>query len=250
MVAPMTEAAIARIRDMIGTGELRPGSRLPPEQELARQLGMSRNTCREAVRALLTARVLDVRRGDGTYVTSLRPELLLEGMGFAVDLLQDDSLLELIEVRMLLEPTATALSAQRIDADALAGLRACLVAMEQARDRPEELIEHDADFHARVARATGNETLASVLAALSSRTLRARVWRGLQVDGSSGRTIEEHARILEALESADPQLAEAAAAVHVATTRDWVARMLGGAADPPAGETSDDRSPLTDEGPV
>ena len=59
-------------------------------------LGASRNTVREAVRALVTARVLDVRRGDGTYVTSLRPELLLEGIGAAVELMQEGFSLELI----------------------------------------------------------------------------------------------------------------------------------------------------------
>lgn len=88
MSAPLTEAAIAQMREMIASGQLALGARLPPEAELAAQLGASRNTAREAVRALVTARVLDVRRGDGTYVTSLRPELLLEGLGAAVELLQ------------------------------------------------------------------------------------------------------------------------------------------------------------------
>lgn len=95
MAAPVTEAAIAKIRELIIAGELRPESRLPPEAELADRLGVSRGSAREAVRALVTARVLDVRRGDGTYVTSLRPQLLLEGIGFAVDMMRDDSALEL-----------------------------------------------------------------------------------------------------------------------------------------------------------
>ena len=58
---------------------------------------------REAVRALVTARVLDVRRGDGTFVTSLRPELLFDGIAFAAELLQADYSLELIAVRRILE---------------------------------------------------------------------------------------------------------------------------------------------------
>ena len=109
--APLTEAAIERLRAMIVAGELTPGMRLPPEAELAMDLGASRNTVREAVRALVTARVLDVRRGDGTYVTSLRPELLLEGIGAAVELMQEGFSLELIAVRRILEPAATALAA-------------------------------------------------------------------------------------------------------------------------------------------
>ena len=99
MAAPLTEAAIAKVREMIASGRLAPGARIPPEAELASQLGASRNTVREAVRALVTARVLDVRRGDGTYVTSLRPELLLEGIGAAVELVQEGFSLELIGVR-------------------------------------------------------------------------------------------------------------------------------------------------------
>jgi GntR family transcriptional regulator, transcriptional repressor for pyruvate dehydrogenase complex len=226
MAAPMIEAAIERIRELILAGELLPGTRLPAEAELARQLGTSRNTAREAVRALITARVLDVRRGDGTYVTSLRPELLLEGLGFAIDLVQDDSLLDLVEVRMLLEPPATALAAARIDEAGLAELRARLEAMHEVRDRPEELIHRDAEFHACVARATGNQTLASMLTAVSTRTQRARAWRGQQVRGSSDRTLAEHAAILDALQAGDARLAESVAAVHVATTRDWIAAAL------------------------
>ena len=88
MGAPLTEAAIIRVQDMIASGRLAPGSRLPSEADLAIELGASRNTVREAVRALVTAKVLDVRRGDGTYVTSLRPELLLDGIGAAAELMQ------------------------------------------------------------------------------------------------------------------------------------------------------------------
>ena len=77
-------------------------------------MGLSRSGVREAVKVLESARVLDVRRGDGTYVTSLAPKLLLEGVGFAVELLQGDTLLEVMEVRRLLEPAATGLAALRI----------------------------------------------------------------------------------------------------------------------------------------
>src|ERR671913_720955 len=114
MAAPLVEAAIQRMRQLIASGEWRSGHRLPPEPELSLQLGVSRSSTREAVRALVLARVLDVRRGDGTYVTSLAPHLLLEGLGFAVELLRDDTLLEVMEVRRLLEPAATGLAAIRM----------------------------------------------------------------------------------------------------------------------------------------
>jgi GntR family transcriptional regulator, transcriptional repressor for pyruvate dehydrogenase complex len=122
MAAPMIDQAIEHIRDLIVRDALEPGSKLPPEPELAAILGCSRSTVREAVRSLVMARVLNVRRGDGTYVTSLRPELLLDGIGFATDLMRDESLLELWEIRMLLEPSATAKAAEKISGGRLVEL--------------------------------------------------------------------------------------------------------------------------------
>src|SRR4029079_2800671 len=99
MAAPLTEAAIEQMRRLIADGTLLPGQKLPPEAELAESLGTSRSTVREAGRDLVTARVLDVRRGDATYVTSLRPELLLAGIGAAADLLQHGFTLALVQGR-------------------------------------------------------------------------------------------------------------------------------------------------------
>ena len=110
----VTDEAIEKIRAMIVSGALRPGDRLPRENELADTLGLSRNSLREAVRALSLVRVLDVRQGDGTYVTSLDPQLLLGALGFVVDLHRDDTAPEFLAVRRILEPAATAMAAARI----------------------------------------------------------------------------------------------------------------------------------------
>jgi GntR family transcriptional regulator, transcriptional repressor for pyruvate dehydrogenase complex len=227
LAAPRTETAIARIRDLIVAGELAPGSRLPPEHELAAQLGLSRNTAREAVRALVTARVLDVRRGDGTYVTSLSPGLLLEGIGSAVELMRDDGALEVLEVRRYLEPAATALAAGRIDQDGLRALAASIQRMREAAD-DEQFVAHDAEFHARVAEASGNGTLASLLAGLSSRTMRVRVLRAMSDAEALRRTIDQHEGIYAALAVGDPNLAQAMAVQHVITTEAWLRRLLAG----------------------
>jgi GntR family transcriptional regulator, transcriptional repressor for pyruvate dehydrogenase complex len=218
--APLTEAAIQQMREMIASGRLSPGSRLPSESELATELGASRNTVREAVRALVTARVLDVRRGDGTYVTSLRPELLLEGVGAAVELMQEGFSLELIAVRRIMEPAATAMAAARIDDDTVGMLEGMLGMMEAATSQGER-IAHDAAFHALIATTSGNATLASMLSAVSSRTIRARAWRGLVEESAGSRTVAQHREILEALRDRDADRAAAAALVHVATTEAW-----------------------------
>lgn len=221
MPAPLTELAIEKLRGFIATGALRPGDRLPPEADLATQLGASRNTVREAVRALVTARVLDVRRGDGTYVTSLRPELLLDGIAFAAELLQADFSLELIAVRRILEGAATRMAARTIDDATLEELAGHLDRMRTASTH-EIMVQHDVRFHETVAAASGNATLASMLSGISSQTIRARVWRGNVEQAVIARTIAQHEDILRALRAHDATLAEAAAVIHVATTEAWI----------------------------
>jgi GntR family transcriptional regulator, transcriptional repressor for pyruvate dehydrogenase complex len=222
----LSDKAISRIRQLIQSGELPPGSRLPPEQSLAAELGLSRNLTREAVKALVVARVLEIRRGDGTYVTSLEPAVLLESLGSAVELLRGDTYLELTEVRRLFEPIATAVAATRISAVELSKARDHLEAMRAARDDVELLNEHDAAFHRTVIAATGNRTLATLLEGISSRTVRARVWRGLVDEDVADRTLAEHHMIYDALAAGDASLAEAAALVHVSATEKWLRQHL------------------------
>lgn len=222
----LTDEAIAKIRNMIQSGELPPGARLPPEQQLASQMGLSRSGVREAVKALESARVLDVRRGDGTYVTSLAPRLLLEGLGVAVELLRDDTLLEVMEVRRLLEPVATGVAAIRMSEAHLDELGGILDQMRFAADDAEKLIQYDTAFHRTVIAATGNETLTSLLDGLSSRTLRARVWRGLIEGNAAHITLAEHEAIYLALRARDQLLAQATALTHVNTSESWLRTVL------------------------
>jgi GntR family transcriptional repressor for pyruvate dehydrogenase complex len=225
MAAPLTEAAIQKIRQLVADGELLPGQRLPPEADLAEALGTSRSTVREAVRALVTTQVLDVRRGDGTFVTSLRPELLLAGIGAAADLLQNEFTLELVQVRRILEPAAAALAATRMTEAVLEQLEQCLHLMSVASSQ-EELVRYDEEFHCIVAATSGNATLASMLNGVSSRTTRGRAWRGVIEAGATDRTVSEHTEILAALRTRDPKLAEATALMHVSTTEAWFRKVL------------------------
>src|SRR5579871_6175266 len=100
----VTDQAIDQIKRMIVSGAPQPGERLPKEAGRGAHLGLSRSSLREAVRALTLIRILDTRQGDGTYVTSLQPEVLSEALSFLVDFHRDHTVLDLLEVRRLLEP--------------------------------------------------------------------------------------------------------------------------------------------------
>ena len=221
----VTDEAILKIKEMILSGDLKPGDRLPPEKELGDALGLSRSSLREAVKALEIIRVLDVRRGDGTYVTSLSPSLLLDALSFVVDVHQDDSVLELFEVRRILEPAAAVMATPRITGADITHLRD-LLAQVHGTTSVDELVANDIVFHRYISERSGNAYLTRMLDALSSSTLRARVWRGLTQEGSVERTLTEHRAIVDALEVGDTDLVAAQMTVHVSGVAAWLRRAL------------------------
>jgi GntR family transcriptional repressor for pyruvate dehydrogenase complex len=229
----VTQEAIERIRERIASGEWGPGTRLPREADLAQQLGLSRNSLREAVRALSLARVLEVRQGDGTFVSSLEPEELLEPALSATHLLRGRTVLELFEVRRMLEPEAAAMAAAHADEGVVAALRRELDRMHAAGDRAEELVEADQAFHDVIAGAPGNGVLQALLRSLSTRTVRARLWHGLADRNALDLAREEHERIFEAIAHGDPDLARAAALIHIAHNERWLRDNLGPSDDVP-----------------
>jgi DNA-binding FadR family transcriptional regulator len=217
----VTDVAISKLKQMIISGELKPGDRLPKEADLAARLGLSRNSLREAVRALTLIRILDVRQGDGTYVSSLESDVLLDAVSFVVDFHQDQSVLDLLEARRVLEAATAALAAQYISDAQLAELERILARLT-ASASVEELVENDLAFHRAIAVAAGNPVLVSLLDTLAGRTARARIWRGVTQRGSLERTHEEHRAIFDALARHRPDLARAMAVVHVAGVEAWL----------------------------
>jgi GntR family transcriptional regulator, transcriptional repressor for pyruvate dehydrogenase complex len=140
-----------------------------------------------------------------------------------VDIHQDDSVLELFEVRRILEPAAVMLAARRAqpsDVEHLLGL----LAQVHAATSVDDLVAHDRVFHRYVAELTGNAYLVGILETVSSSTLRARVWRGLTEEGAVERTLTEHRAIVDALGNGDAALAAAQATVHIDGVARWLRR--------------------------
>ncbi len=221
----VTDEAIDQLKEMIISGRLRPGDRLPREADLAGDLGVSRNSLREAVRALSLVRVLDVRQGDGTYVTSLEPALLMDALAFVVEFQRDSEVLHYLEVRRVLEPAAAAMAARRITPQEAADLRRH--AAQAVPDLPvEDLVRNDLEFHRRIAAIAGNPVLAALIESVTGPTTRARVWRGLTQDDAHRRTLTEHLGIVDALERNEPEIASARSLVHVSAVEDWLRQSL------------------------
>lgn len=149
----LTEQIAAQLDQMIQSGEWAVGQRIPAEPELVEQLGVSRNTVREAVKALIHAGLLEARQGDGTYVCSK------SDLGAALNRrLKKSDLIEILEVRSALEREAVRLAAERRTEEDIAYLQQCLVNRTAAEGKP-EFVEVDMILHKAIVRATHNSIL-------------------------------------------------------------------------------------------
>jgi GntR family transcriptional repressor for pyruvate dehydrogenase complex len=152
--------------------------------------------------------------------------LLLDALTFISDFQRDDSVLNFIEVRKMLEPSATALAASCIGAAEVESLSEHLETMREDID-VEDLVLKDAEFHRRIIEATGNPILGSVIETMSRPLHQARVWRDLLEQGAFERTRREHLAILDALRRHDGTDARAWTQIHISATEQWLRWRVG-----------------------
>lgn len=226
------DIALQALRRSIGTGEFAPGQRLPSEAELGRLLGVSRGSLREAIRMLAALGVLVVRHGSGTYVSDLRAADIVSSLSLTLGLLPLEGLLEVYEMRRVLEAHATGQAAARRPDALMPELDAILTELELVDD-PAKASELDGQFHTLVDEAAGNPTMTAML------TVFRRRGRNYQIFGHPGTTEVKvvsdrgHRAIYRALLHRDPGAAESAAADHIAQTEAWL-RLLKPQPDPPS----------------
>lgn len=210
-----------QIRELIDRGGFEPGTRLPPERDLAVQLGVSRPSLREALIALDVEGRVEVRSGSGVYVSAARP-----GPASAKTAAMGDSPSQLMEARSVIEGEVVTLACARSTAEPLARLREILKGMEAAIDRRRARVDLDRQFHLTLAEMSGNAVLSRLVgdlfderhspisAKLSSRFENTRTWKT---------ALKEHEAILDAVEARDPIAAQAAMRAHLkASALRWV----------------------------
>lgn len=213
-----------RVLSLIRERQLSPGDKLPPERELALMLGVSRATLRESLRSLAMMNVLELRHGSGTYVTSLEPQLLVENFDLVFSL-NDNSFLELVEARQVIEPGATALAARRITDEQVQILEQVIArSWECLETNPAGFPALDIEFHARAAQFSGNALLMRIMQAITQMSIassqRTAVDEGMVSPERVERAIRMHEGILEALKQRDPELARSRMLAHLLAVED------------------------------
>ena len=209
----VAEAISAEILNLLRQKELKSGDKLPPERELAEMLGVSRPSLREALRALSIMKVVEARQGDGTYVSALKPEDLVEHLEF-VFVLDNSTVQQLFEARKIVETGNVSLAAERITDEELAALRDCLEESERSFDDPEAFLMADLTLHEIITRAARNPLLERFMASIGTLG-RASRQKTVRVARVTEKTVEHHRRIVAALEAHDPQAAGAAMLRHL-----------------------------------
>jgi GntR family transcriptional repressor for pyruvate dehydrogenase complex len=164
----VTAKLVSNIKQMISKGTILPGSKFPPERELAKEFGVNRTSLRQALKVLEIMGVITQRVGDGTYLSASAESILQEPVEFLI-LLDDLSHHELFETRLIVEPELAARAAERATTEDLAALRHAIMAMERSSDNRARL-DADMEFHACIFRASGNR-ICHLLFAVIHRTI-------------------------------------------------------------------------------
>jgi DNA-binding FadR family transcriptional regulator len=189
----ITEEIIGRIKALLAKGRLKAGSRLPPERDLARILGVGRPALRQALKALATMGIIDSRVGQGTFISRSTWELLAAPMDFMM-LLNVVSIRELFEVRKALEVELAGLAAERATDDDLSHINAVLRKQEISLANPQAFLEGDLEFHAAIAAASRNILFLAILDNLSRLMIESRQKLLLQEQDLS-LSFKDHQRI-------------------------------------------------------
>jgi GntR family transcriptional regulator, transcriptional repressor for pyruvate dehydrogenase complex len=211
------DQVVRHVAILIEAGKLRPGDRLPPERELAQELGVSRPTVRAGLHALAAMGVTESRQGAGTFITGGPPRLGAGPLSFLAALhgfTRDD----IFEARKVLEVGAAGLAAESSRPDRLAPMAEEVTGMFANLSEPQTFLVHDVRFHRAVAAAGGNPVLLALVEMVSSlvyETRRVTVERAHDLKESA----EMHRRIYQAIRDHDPERARAEMARHLDLAR-------------------------------
>lgn len=213
------EEVVTRIRDMIHSGDLSSGDRLPPERDLAKLLGVSRPTLRAGIRSLATVGIIQSKQGAGTFVAEVEDSPTLDGSplrmmaalhGFTSD--------EMFEARLALEMSIAGMAAERATSEQMTLMAEEIAGMYASLGDPEQYLVHDMQFHQTIASASNNRILTSLMNMIATILFDSRsktVKRAKDLKQSA----EQHHNIYRAMRERLPEAARQAMHDHLIETQ-------------------------------
>lgn len=219
---PLVQATAEDIIEMIRAEHMKPGDRLENEYELAKKLNVGRSTVREAVKSLETRNILTIRRGAGTFV-SQNEGVAVDPLGISLMRKDEELALELLDVRMILEPESAALAATHASKEDIQRINRQNRNVSKMIKQGLNHWEEDAKFHQLIAVATGNRIIAKLVPIIQQSV-------GLTIEMTSQRltdtTISFHEQIVEAIERGDANGARSAMTAHMSENRLYIIKEI------------------------
>ncbi len=208
---------------LIKQKRLLPGSKLPPERELAQIMNVSRPSLRAALQALATMNVIEIHPGAGAYVSRLEPDRLVQHLDF-IFALDESSVLQLFDVRRTLELRTATLAARTITAAEIADLEQQLLAWDRAGD-DDQRDEADRAFHRQIAAASRNPILYRFVSIVTQLGKESRC-RSYHLPKAIDNTRAEHRAIIDALRVHDAEGAQQAMLDHLQGAENFLRQMV------------------------
>lgn len=201
----LTARSLAKFRELISSGEVRPGERLPPERELAERFGVSRLSLRPVMKVLEMVGAISQRVGDGSYLSSDGSSLLDLPLSLLI-LIDGVSIVELFEARLMIEPELAARAAESASSEDLADMRRTFPAMET------DPIDADIAFHEAICKATRNRVCYRMFGAIHQ-----AFRQGMVVTSrlAPDKALEFHKEIYSAIHMRKPEEARTKMAEHL-----------------------------------
>ena len=212
------EQLAERIRQQILSGALNPGDRLPTERDVARDYGVSRTVVREAVKTLQQDGLIEVKAGLGTFVVDATDKAFSQSLSLLMSVNLSDNLLDVVEIREILEVQMAALAATRAKPEDIEKLKSAVGIMDQSLDDVSEFIKQDHAFHLALAQATQNAVMPLLVSSIVDLLQQLRS-RTASVNGSLERGQRHHKRILDAICRGDAEAAHEAMRAHLRQVR-------------------------------
>ena len=222
------EEIVRQVKAMIAEGRLKAGDRLPPERDLAEKFVVSRTSVREALRALESLGLVEIRPGEGTFVRQVSIDSLIEPLALLM-VSQREAIGELFEARRLLEPSLAALAAERATPEEIQEMERILE--EQAKEiaAGRTGLAQDAQFHTAIGAAAHNRAITRLAHAIMDLLTQSRE-ESLNTPGRPTRSHEDHRRVLAAIARRDAAAARKAMLDHIEAVEGLV---IGPDARPP-----------------
>jgi GntR family transcriptional repressor for pyruvate dehydrogenase complex len=207
------EEVVGQLHQLIDAGKLKAGDRLPSERELAETFRVSRSSVREAIKTLENEGMVVSRPGSGTFITAVNVEAIIPPLASLLSR-GKDALVDLFEMRCLVEPSIAALAAERATPADILRLKEIYTEQEQQIERDVSAVDSDAAFHLTIGEATNNAALQRLVAAIVE-ILKPIREQSLQTPGRAHKSLASHREILVAIERHDPELARQAMLRHI-----------------------------------